>query len=175
MEYLNEAQKDMELAKTMVQNGMYTNIDDALKEIQTKKETSNAQPQQTTLQEPETKDDYSLAKRVAKMEQVLQDFGKFFVDYKNENEQTIRNLNQNLLVLRNELSQLKPNEPSLKEQYEKEEEQTKLEETPKEESKTEESKEENKEKYNERQGEFTSDDVQIEDIFSNAHGKMMKN
>ncbi len=37
MDYLAQAQKDMGLAQTMVQSGIYPNIDDALKEIKRKK------------------------------------------------------------------------------------------------------------------------------------------
>ena len=84
MEYLNEAQKEMELAKTMVQNGMYSNVDDALKEIQSKKSQEPSMP--------EEKDEYSMVKRIAKVEQVLQDFGKFFVEYKTATEKTMKDI-----------------------------------------------------------------------------------
>jgi len=164
MEYLNEAQKEMELAKTMVQNGMYSNVDDALKEIQSKKSQEPSMP--------EEKDEYSMVKRIAKVEQVLQDFGKFFVEYKTATEKTMKDIGHSMMDLKNELDQLKTKAPTLKEEVEKTEEEPTLNE---EIEKTEVKEPEKKETYNERQGEFTPDDVQIEDIFSNAHGKMMKN
>ncbi len=171
MEYLNEAQKEMELAKTMVQNGMYSNVDDALKEIQSKKSQEPSMP--------EEKDEYSMVKRIAKVEQVLQDFGKYFVEYKTATEKTMKDIGHSMMDLKNELDQLKTKAPTLKE--EAKEEPTLKEEIEKAEENNEPKKEEEikepekKETYNERQGEFTPDDVQIEDIFSNAHGKMIKN
>ncbi len=178
MDYLAQAQKDMGLAQTMVQSGIYPNIDDALKEIKRKKEedakeqasqTVEQAPQEAAAQSTEPKineienaaEKSALIKRVAKVEQVLQDFGKFFVEYKNMMEANMKELHKDFMALQSKMSDMKSPQPSLQELHQNSDSSASQ-------------PEKKKEEYNPRQGNVTSSDVKIEDFFSNANGRMDK-
>jgi len=180
MDYLAQAQKDLEIAKSMVTNGIYPNIDDALKEIQRRKSEQGApvqavqpaapvaqpvaqpvQPTAPVAAPVQATVPPELVQRIAKLEQVLQDFGKFFVDFRAGMETKVNSFQKDLNALSTKIDNAR-SAPS-----------PALRGTPGQSSPAQASPAAEK-PYNERQGNFNSTDVAIEDIFSNAGGRLMK-
>jgi hypothetical protein len=98
-----------------------------------------------------------LTKRIRKMEMVLQDFGKFFMDYKTETEKKIGELSSMVNAMRTELINMKSDSSSRGTA-----------------SQPVAAAVQPAKKPNARTGDAVPGQFDINEIFSNAHGKMMK-
>lgn len=155
MEFLQEAKKNLSVAQTMVNNGIAKDIDEALSIIKQKQKEESRRVESEpveSVKEVGTVVDNELDKKVQKIEQVLQDFGKFFVQYKEENVKKINDLSEQIAKFRQELVEIK-SKPRV---------EPKKEEAPKQES------------TSPRTGNHASNDVAIDKVFNNAHGRLVK-
>jgi len=98
-----------------------------------------------------------LTKRIRKMETVLQDFGKFFMDYKTETEKKISELSTMVSAMRTEIINMKSDSSS---RGASQPAQAAVQQPAR--------------KPNARTGDAKPGEFDISEIFSNAHGKMMK-
>lgn len=161
MEFLQEAQKDLNAAQSMVDSGIAKDEAEALSIIKAKKKEAVEETQKDISEGEETmSDNDEVEKRVAKMEQVLQDFGKFFVDYKKDNVGKLTELSEQVTAFRKELLSVKSELQKLVAVVPVE----KLVEFSKEEV---EPKETNTDKK-------IADDVAVDKIFNNAHNRLIK-
>lgn len=180
MEFLQKAQKDLAVAEEMVKNRMAKTVDEALEMMQNQKsdfeqgkimegenKTIEEESKEEVKEEPkneEIKADIP-EDRVAKIEQVLEDFGKFFVDYKDETSKKIVEVSEQIAQFREELLEVRAEIQKSKQAQSVERVET-VKEAPQVETKEDSS--------HPKQGEFTSKDVEVENIFSNAHGRLNK-
>ena len=112
-------------------------------------------------------DDEAL-KKVRKVEQVLDDFGKFFLSYREESTKKLNDVSEQILQLRSEIQKLK--QAPRVESGEREEQKEEAAPAPRAESRPVERKVEKPQRI----GDTKPTDVAIDKIFSNAHNKMMK-
>lgn len=186
---MEELQKDMMLAKSMVQNGLASSIDDALRKIRKQKEEKMAQETQqnnTNQTSEQASIDPNMVARVKKMEDVLQDFGKFFMEYKQNQFSKVTDLAKDVNALKDQLSQIQLAISQLKSGAIKTE--PKVEEPVKQEApqpveqpiqqpqpvQQPQPAQQPKQEPSQRTGHFKSEDVCIEKIFSNADNRMTR-
>ena len=149
MDYLRDAQKAHEMAKSMVANGLAANINDAFKLMQNMSE----QAQQPVKQEVKMENNDN--ERLAKIENFLQRFDKFFSKFYEDTTKRFNELNKELNEMRDKIDNQRVSSYRTPEPIREEVKQT----AP---------------NSNQRIGGFKPSDIDINDIFSNAGNKMMK-
>ncbi len=122
-----------------------------------------SEPVETPKEEPKMDDSTAneLKERVEKMENVLQEFGKFFMEYKEENAKRVGELSEAVSAFRNEMLNIKTAAQ-------------KTEAAPAAPAPVQSAESTPAEKPNHKTGDTKSSDVDINEIFSNANGRMMK-
>jgi hypothetical protein len=109
--------------------------------------------------------------RVGKMENVLQDFGKFFVSYRDENFKKMDELTSLVNHLKEEVVEMKVELHKIKEDSRRNHVNESNNSAPKGMSSNIPSSSPSR---NPRAGNYSSDDVDISSVFSNAHNRMGK-
>ena len=155
----------------MVQNGIAKDTSEALDII--KKQNLEPKEAAPSVVVPDQ------TARLAKLEQVLQDFGKFFMDYKTTTEKNQTEMQNMIKQHVSEISQLKEQSMNIRREISELKRAPVVKEAPKivaeeKEEPQEEATKAQPKPYNQRSGNFTPNDININDFFSNSHGKMMK-
>jgi hypothetical protein len=175
MEFLDQLQKDKKVAQDLVDNKIAKDIWEAYKIIHEKQHLNvpsipiEQHTEQKSKDEEQTQESEGNTDRLAKLEEFLQRFDKFFSKFYEGTNTKIGDLTKQMNQLNQELAELRrvKEKPVVIEQSKEENEE--LQNT--------EQKEENKEEkteFRQREGSYSPNDVSVDKIFNNSNNKMMK-
>ncbi len=180
MDFLKESQKDIEVARTLVKNRLAVDINDAMKQIQKKKEVEQGLQDKTRTDGADameirevtsigttpsiTASSFSTspgnANKLNEIEAFLKKFDRFFSNFYNDTQARLADIAKEVNEIKDQVKGLKLYARPAGES------QSTIE--------IKDEKAEKKQPGHPRSGNFTSGDVAIESIFSNAHGRLQQ-
>jgi hypothetical protein len=162
MEFLQKAQKEHEIAKSMVRNHLAANVTDAMKKVDSPAPHQTVQ-QPSAFQHADSQKTDDGQKRLEKIEGFLSRFDKFFSKFYEDSNSQLAALSKEVVAMKEEISRIKSQGYG-----------TRAASQPPAQANNAAARQQPENKHSPRTGDFKPGDVAIENIFSNAHGKMMK-
>ncbi|MFC1800590.1 hypothetical protein ACFLYT_00895 [Nanoarchaeota archaeon] len=180
MEFLKNSQKDVEVAKTMVKNRLATDLNDAMKQIQERRQVEKGLIESAPVEKPVNVAVTSIgttpsmvaksdSERLEEIQAFLKRFDKFFSNFYNDTQAKLSSLTCDVNAMKDQITNLR-----LYARGSQSEHQANLDVREEKVEKKVEKTVEKKENHNPCSGNFKPGDVIIENVFSNAHGRMQK-